>query len=90
MFAGAAMGGRFASLDALSLIWQASWVVQLVLLFLVLMSIVSWAIILVKWRELRRAGQDSEAFLEVYPRTRLRAASTAARSPACSSPPTAS
>jgi biopolymer transport protein TolQ len=60
------MGGRFASLDALSLIWQASWVVQLVLLFLVLMSIVSWAIILVKWRELRRAGQDSEAFLEVY------------------------
>jgi biopolymer transport protein TolQ len=66
MFAGAAMGGRLASLDALSLIWQASWVVQLVLLLLVLMSVVSWAIILVKWRELRRAGQDSEAFLEVY------------------------
>ncbi len=65
-FAGAAMGGRLASLDALSLIWQASWLVQLVLLILVLLSVFSWAIILVKWRTIRRAEQDSEAFLEVY------------------------
>jgi len=36
------------------------------LLLLVLLSVFSWAIILVKWRELRRAEQDSEAFLEVY------------------------
>jgi biopolymer transport protein TolQ len=63
---GAAMGGRLASLDALSLIWQASWLVQVVLGILVLLSVFSWAIILYKGRELRRAAQDSEAFLEVY------------------------
>jgi biopolymer transport protein TolQ len=66
IFVGATLGGRLAALDALSLIWQASWVVQLVLLLLCAMSVFSWAIILVKWRELRRAEQDSEAFLEVY------------------------
>jgi biopolymer transport protein TolQ len=66
IFVGATLGGRLAALDTLSLIWQASWVVQLVLLLLIAMSVFSWAIILVKWRELRRAGQDSEAFLEVY------------------------
>jgi hypothetical protein len=41
IFAGAAMGGRLASLDTLSLIWQASWLVQLVLLLLVLLSVFS-------------------------------------------------
>jgi biopolymer transport protein TolQ len=66
IFVGATLGGRLAALDTLSLIWQASWVVQLVLLLLIAMSVFSWAIILVKWRELRRAEQDSEAFLEVY------------------------
>lgn len=79
LFSGAATGARFASLDALSLIWQASWVVQLVMLLLVMMSIVSWAIILVKWRELRRAEQDSEAFLEVYQEGSLDAAYQVAR-----------
>ncbi len=64
--AGAATGPRLASLDLMQLVWEASLVVQLVMLLLVLMSVVSWAIILVKWRELRRAEQDSEAFLEVY------------------------
>ncbi len=66
IFVGATLGGRLAALDVLSLIWQASWVVQFVLLLLIAMSVFSWAIILVKWRELRRAEQDSEAFLEVY------------------------
>ena len=63
---GTALGGRLASLDTLSLVWQASWVVQLVLLVLTLLSVFSWAIILYKYRELKRAQQDSEAFLEVY------------------------
>jgi biopolymer transport protein TolQ len=76
---GAAMGGRLASLDALSLIWQASWIVQLVILLLVLLSVVSWTIIAFKWRELRRAEQDSEAFLEVYHEGSLDAAYEAAR-----------
>ncbi len=66
IFVGAVLGGRLASLDTLSLVWQASWLVQLVLLLLLLLSVFSWAIILVKWRELRRAEQDSEAFLEIY------------------------
>jgi biopolymer transport protein TolQ len=76
---GTALGGRLASLDALSLVWQASWVVQLVLLLLVILSVVSWTIIAFKWRELRRAGQDSEAFLEVYHEGSLDAAYEAAR-----------
>ncbi len=76
---GMAMGGRLASLDALSLIWQASWIVQLVILLLVLLSVASWTIIAFKWRELRRAEQDSEAFLEVYHDGSLDAAYEAAR-----------
>jgi biopolymer transport protein TolQ len=76
---GTASGGRLAGLDALSLVWQASWVVQLVLLCLVLLSIFSWAIILFKSRELRRAQQDSEAFLEVYHEGSLEQAYEAAR-----------
>jgi len=76
---GAAMAPRLASLDALSLIWQASWVVQLVILILVLLSVISWTIISFKWRELRRAEQDSEAFLEVYHDGSLDAAYEAAR-----------
>ena len=63
---GTAMGGRLAGLDALALIFQASWIVQLVIVILTLLSVFSWAIILTKSRELRRAKQDSEAFLEVY------------------------
>ncbi len=54
------------SLGVLDLIFQASIIVQLVLLGLVLLSIVSWSVIAFKHRELRRAQQDSEAFLEVY------------------------
>jgi biopolymer transport protein TolQ len=79
IIAGTAMGGRLASLDALGLIWQASWLVQLVIGLLVLLSIISWAIILAKWRELRRAEQDSEAFLEVYQEGSLDAAYQLAR-----------
>ncbi len=79
IFVGAAMGGRLASIDALSLIFQASWIVQLVLVLLVVLSVVSWTIIAFKWRELRRAEQDSEAFLEVYHGGSLDAAYKAAR-----------
>jgi len=54
------------SLGVLDLVFQASFIVQLVLLGLVTLSIMSWAVIAYKMRELRRAQQDSEAFLEVY------------------------
>ncbi len=66
ILAGTDMGGRLASLDLLSLVWQASWVVQLVMLLLVVASIMSWAAIAFKWRELRGAEQDSESFLDQY------------------------
>ena len=66
LLVGADWGVRLASLDILRLIGQAGWIVKLVLLALATASVVSWAIIAFKWRELRRATQDSEAFLEVY------------------------
>jgi biopolymer transport protein TolQ len=65
--------------DVIGLMFQASWVVQLVLLLLAGFSVFSWAIILFKWRELRRAEQDSDAFLEVYHEGSLDAAYEAAR-----------
>ena len=65
--------------ELIDLVLQAGLIVQLVLLILLASSIGSWAIILSKWRELRNAGQDSEAFLEVYHRETLEASVEAAR-----------
>ncbi len=80
ILAGTLMGGRLASLDPFDLIWQASWVVQLVILLLVVASIVSWAAIVFKWRELSGAEQDSESFLDTYHEAGLSRAYEAARS----------
>jgi len=77
--AGTAMGGRLASLDVFELILQASWIAQLVLALLAVISVVSWAVIAFKWRELRRAEKDSEAFLEAYHEGSLEHAYEAAR-----------
>jgi len=63
----------------MDLVLQASLIVRLVLLLLVLFSVTSWALILYKWRELRRAQQDSEAFVEVYHEGSFDAAYEAAR-----------
>jgi biopolymer transport protein TolQ len=79
VLAGADWGVRLASLDILDLIVQASWLAKFVLLLLALASVISWAIIAFKWRELRRATEDSEAFLEVYHEGSLDAAHEAAR-----------
>ena len=78
IFAEAAMGGRLG-LDVVDLIIQAGPIVKLVLLLLAVTSIISWAIIALKWRELRRAEQDSEAFLEVYHEGSMESAYAAAR-----------
>ncbi len=78
--AGAAWGGRLASLDAFDLILQAGLVVKLVLVLLALLSVISWALIVFKWREVKRAEQDSDAFLEVYHEGSLDAAYEASRS----------
>jgi biopolymer transport protein TolQ len=66
IIAGTVLGGRLASLNLLELVWQASWLVQLVILMLAAASVMSWAAIVFKWRELSAAEQDSEAFLEAY------------------------
>jgi biopolymer transport protein TolQ len=66
IIAGTVLGGRLASLNLLDLVWQASWLVQLVIVMLAAASVVSWAAIVFKWRELTAAEQDSEAFLEAY------------------------
>jgi biopolymer transport protein TolQ len=50
------------SMSLLSLIWHASWVVQLVMLVLVGASIACWALIFQKYQQLRRARQQSRAF----------------------------
>ncbi len=66
IIAGTVLGGRLASLNLLDLVWGASWLVQLVILMLAAASVMSWAAIVFKWRELSAAEQDSEAFLESY------------------------
>jgi biopolymer transport protein TolQ len=79
IIAGTIGGVRLASLDLLDLVWQASWVVQLVILLLVAASVLSWAAIFFKWREIAGAEQDSEAFLDVYHEGSLDACYEAAR-----------
>ena len=55
------MGGDF-----IDLILQAGLIVQLVLLVLVVASVVSWALIVYKWRALRGSAEASEEFLDAY------------------------
>jgi biopolymer transport protein TolQ len=63
----------------LDLVFQANPIVQLVLILLVLCSFVSWGIIALKSRELKRADEDTDDFLEVYGEGSLTAAYEAAR-----------
>jgi biopolymer transport protein TolQ len=48
------------------LIWGSGWVVRLVLITLVGCSIGCWGIAMAKSLEMRRAGQQSERFIEVF------------------------
>ena len=59
------LGGRFHD-SLLSMILDAGVMVQFVLLLLLVFSVVSWAIILMKYRSFRRVRQENEAFLEAY------------------------
>lgn len=52
--------------DPLKLIWEASWLVQWVILLLAFFSVVSWATIFAKSRELKAASWTSEDFLDIY------------------------
>ena len=60
-----AMGGQFHG-SLLSMILDAGAMVQFVLLLLLFFSIVSWAIILMKFKVLKKVKKENDAFLEVY------------------------
>jgi biopolymer transport protein TolQ len=60
---GAARGGE---LDYFEVVTNGGPVVVAVLLLLVAASVVSWAIIFAKWRQLRRAQDESVRFLETF------------------------
>ncbi len=55
-----------ADLDFLSLILDATFVVQLVMLILVLASVISWSFILNKWRELKSMKVAADGFEERF------------------------
>lgn len=54
------------SLDAFHLILEAGLVVKLVLLLLLIASVLSWAIIVMKYKTLKAAKNDSQAFLNMF------------------------
>ncbi len=60
-----AMGGNFHN-SILGMIVDAGGVVQLVLLLLLLFSIASWAIILLKYRELGKVKKENDQFLDLF------------------------
>ena len=59
-----------AKMDVLHMVMSAGPVVQLVLLTLVLFSITSWAIILIKYRYMRRAFRESALFIDFFWKSR--------------------
>lgn len=64
-FAAVDMGGNFHS-SLLSMILDAGVVVQLVLLLLLCFSVISWAIILMKYRSIKKMKRENDLFLDVY------------------------
>ncbi len=58
------------SIDYLSIVVHSGPVVMTVLVLLLAASVVSWAIILRKWRHLRKAQDQSLAFLETFWRSK--------------------
>ena len=52
--------------SAMQLIFQAGYVVKVVLLILLFFSVVSWAIIFYKYRYLSRANKETDVFLRTY------------------------
>jgi biopolymer transport protein TolQ len=59
------LGGNFHG-SFFDMVVHAGFVVQLVLLLLFLFSVVSWAIILMKYANLRKIRKENSAFLNVY------------------------
>jgi biopolymer transport protein TolQ len=64
----AAAGSSFHG-SLLGMILGAGLMVQFVLVLLLLFSVISWAIIIMKYRQFRKVKKENEAFLEVYARS---------------------
>ena len=64
-----ALASRAQSRSVFALVLHSGPMVQAVLLLLVFFSVVSWAIIALKWQVVRRARRGSRTFLEVFWKT---------------------
>ena len=60
----------FEQMDILEMIGSAGLVVQLVMLTLLLFSVISWAIIIIKFNYLRKAYKESAYFTEFFWKSR--------------------
>ncbi len=59
------------SIDIISMVANAGLMVQLVLALLFIFSVASWAIIVIKYRYLRRAYKESVVFIDYFWKTRI-------------------
>lgn len=59
------LDGAFAG-DIFQMIFHAGPVVKFVMLILLISSVISWAIIFMKWRLLRKAREESSYFLDLF------------------------
>jgi biopolymer transport protein TolQ len=57
-------------LDIIQILSNAGLIVRLVLLLLLFFSVTSWAIIIIKWRYIRRAYRESSLFIEYFWKSR--------------------
>ena len=55
--------------NLLNMILNAGPMVQFVLILLIFFSVISWAIILVKYRTIRRSKRENDMFLDIYMRS---------------------
>jgi biopolymer transport protein TolQ len=61
-----AMEGGQSETDIISLVLNADWVVQLILVALLVFSATSWAIVAYKYSQIGRARRQSTTFLDVF------------------------
>jgi biopolymer transport protein TolQ len=52
------------------LFWEAGWMGKVIMMILLCFSVVSWAMILLKFQYLRKAEKESLAFLQVFRKTK--------------------
>lgn len=58
--------GSSSGFDIMSLVWQASWVVQFVLVILLVFSIISWGLIIAKLRVIAAAQKQNAEFEKIF------------------------